>query len=66
VARESGRAETGRDFVDVVVGNDKQMSSFFDRLETGRNLWKRAENKASTLFIGSQQNQTESNQTEGD
>jgi len=52
--------------VDVVVGNDKQMSSFFDRLETGRNLWKRAENKSSTLFIGSQQNQTESNQTEGD
>ena len=41
----------------VVVAIAKQMSSFFDYLETGGN-------KASTLVIGSQQNSTESNETE--
>ena len=53
----------------VVVAIAKQMSSFFDRLETVRTLWKRAETKrqhSSSLVNRIQQNETESNETEGD
>jgi len=53
----------------VVVGNDKQMSSFFDRLGTGRNLWKRAKTKhqhSSSIVNRIKHSQTESNETEGD
>ena len=51
----------------VVVGIEKHMSSLFDRLETDRNVWKRAETKrqhSSSVVNRIQQNETESNETE--